>query len=133
MLAGFQRDENGAGFEIFRVNGWDFPALVDTYQQAEKIAREEHVPCLVHVTEVTQPQGHSTSGSHERYKSKQRLQWEQDYDPIKKMGEWLVETAIASQDDLDAINEEAKKTVRQAKAKAWKEYLTPIIKEREHS
>jgi len=133
VLAGFQRDENGAGFEIFRVNGWDFPALVDTYQQAEKIAREEHVPCLVHVTEVTQPQGHSTSGSHERYKSKQRLQWEQDYDPIKKMGEWLVETAIASQDDLDAINEEAKKTVRQAKAKAWKEYLTPIIKEREQA
>ena len=133
VLAGFQRDENGAGFEIFRVNGWDFPALVDTYQQAEKIAREEHVPCLIHVTEVTQPQGHSTSGSHERYKSKQRLQWEQDYDPIKKMGEWMVETAIASQDDLDAINEEAKKTVRQAKAKAWKEYITPIIKEREQA
>ena len=93
VLKGFQRDEKGAGFEIFRVNGWDYPALVDTYQKAEKIAREEHVPCLIHVTEVTQPQGHSTSGSHERYKSKERLQWELDYDPIKKMGEWLVETS----------------------------------------
>lgn len=130
VLKGFQRDEKGAGFEIFRVNGWDYPALVDTYQKAEKIAREEHVPCLIHVTEVTQPQGHSTSGSHERYKSKERLQWELDYDPIKKMGEWLVETAIATQEDLDKIFAEAKKKARHAKIKAWNEYINPINDER---
>jgi pyruvate/2-oxoglutarate/acetoin dehydrogenase E1 component/TPP-dependent pyruvate/acetoin dehydrogenase alpha subunit len=130
VLKGFQRDEKGAGFEIFRVNGWDYSALVDTYQKAEKIAREEHVPCLIHVTEVTQPQGHSTSGSHERYKSKERLQWELDYDPIKKMGEWLVETAIATQEDLDKIFAEAKKKARHAKIKAWNEYINPINDER---
>jgi len=130
VLKGFQRDEKGAGFEIFRVNGWDYPALVDTYQKAEKIAREEHVPCLIHVTEVTQPQGHSTSGSHERYKSKERLQWELDFDPIKKMGEWLVETAIATQEDLDKIFAEAKKKARHAKIKAWNEYINPINDER---
>ena len=92
VLNGFQRDEDNAGYEIFRVKGWDYPSLIETYQKAEKIAREEHVPCLIHVTEMTQPQGHSTSGSHERYKSKQRLQWEADFDPIKKMGEWIVQT-----------------------------------------
>mgnify|MGYP001580730928 FL=1 len=131
VLKGFQRDEKGAGLEIFRVNGWDYPALIDTYQQAEKVAREEHVPCLIHVMEVTQPQGHSTSGSHERYKSKERLQWELDFDPIKKMGEWMVETAIATQDDLDKINAEAKKIARQAKIKAWNEYINPINDERQ--
>jgi 2-oxoisovalerate dehydrogenase E1 component len=130
VLKGFQRDGKGSGFEIFRVNGWDYPALIETYQQAERIAREEHVPCLVHVMEVTQPQGHSTSGSHERYKSKERLQWELDFDPIKKMGEWMVETAIANQEDLDEIYSEAKKTVRHAKIKAWNEYINPINEER---
>ena len=130
VLKGFQRDGKGSGFEIFRVNGWDYPALIETYQQAERIAREEHVPCLVHVMEVTQPQGHSTSGSHERYKSKERLQWELDFDPIKKMGEWMVETAIANQEDLDEIYSEAKKKARHAKIKAWNEYINPINDER---
>ncbi len=132
VLKGFQRDGKGSGFEIFRVNGWDYPALIETYQQAESIARDEHVPCLIHVMEVTQPQGHSTSGSHERYKSKERLQWELDFDPIKKMGEWMVETAIANQEDLDEIYSEAKKTARHAKIKAWNEYINPINDERHH-
>ncbi len=132
VLKGFQRDGKGSGFEIFRVNGWDYPALIETYQQAESIARDEHVPCLIHVMEVTQPQGHSTSGSHERYKSKERLQWELDFDPIKKMGEWMVETAIANQEDLDEIYSEAEKTARHAKIKAWNEYINPINDERHH-
>ena len=109
VLHGFQRDEDNPGYEIFRVKGWDYPSLIETYQKAEKIAREEHVPCLIHVMEMTQPQGHSTSGSHERYKSKQRLKWEADFDPIKKMGEWIVETGISSQEDIDLIMSEAKK------------------------
>ena len=126
VLHGFQRDEDNPGYEIFRVKGWDYPSLIETYQKAEKIAREEHVPCLIHVMEMTQPQGHSTSGSHERYKSKQRLKWEADFDPIKKMGEWIVETGISSQEDIDLIMSEAKKTVRLQKAEAWNAYINPI-------
>ncbi|MCS5663551.1 MAG: thiamine pyrophosphate-dependent enzyme [Flavobacteriales bacterium] len=129
VLKGFQRDENGEGYEIFCVKGWDYPSLIETYQRAEKIAREEHVPCLIHVSEVTQPQGHSTSGSHERYKSKERLQWESDFDPIKKMGEWMTQTGIATQEDLDAIYVAAKKTIRLAKGEAWKAYINPIKEE----
>ena len=131
VLNGFQRDEDNAGYEIFRVKGWDYPSLIETYQKAEKIAREEHVPCLIHVTEMTQPQGHSTSGSHERYKSKHRLQWEADFDPIKKMGEWIVETGISSQEDIDLIMSEAKKTVRLQKAEAWNAYINPIKQEQQ--
>ena len=131
VLKGFQRDEDNAGYEIFRVKGWDYPSLIDTYQKAEKIAREEHVPCLIHVMEMTQPQGHSTSGSHERYKSKQRLQWEADFDPIKKMGEWIVQTGISSQEDIDLIMSEAKKTVRLEKAEAWNAYINPIKQEQQ--
>jgi pyruvate/2-oxoglutarate/acetoin dehydrogenase E1 component/TPP-dependent pyruvate/acetoin dehydrogenase alpha subunit len=129
ILKGFQRDETGAGFEIFRVKGWDYPALIETYQKAEKIAREEHVPCLIHVSEVTQPQGHSTSGSHERYKSSERLQWELNFDPIKKMGEWMLELNLASKDDLDAESKASKKLVREAKAKAWNAFINPIKEE----
>ena len=129
ILKGFQRDETGAGFEIFRVKGWDYPALIETYQKAEKIAREEHIPCLIHVSEVTQPQGHSTSGSHERYKSSERLQWELNFDPIKKMGEWMLELNLASKDDLDAESKASKKLVREAKAKAWNAFINPIKEE----
>ena len=131
VLKGFQRDENNSGYEIFRVKGWDYPSLIETYQKAEKIAREEHVPCLIHVMEMTQPQGHSTSGSHERYKSKDRLQWEADFDPIKKMGEWIVQTGISSQEDIDLIISEAKKTVRLQKTEAWNAYINPIKQEQQ--
>jgi len=129
ILKGYQRDKNGAGFEIIRVKGWDYPALIEAYQKAEKIARKEHVPCLIHVSEVTQPQGHSTSGSHERYKPKERLQWELDFDPIKKMGEWMIEANLASQEELDAISKESKKLIRLAKGEAWKAFINPIKEE----
>jgi 2-oxoisovalerate dehydrogenase E1 component len=129
ILKGFQRDGNGKGYEILKTRGWDYPHLCETYEKAIKICREEHVPVLVHVEEVTQPQGHSTSGSHERYKSKERLQWELDFDCVKKMREWLMENALASAEELDAIEEDAKKAVREAKSAAWTAYLSPIKNE----
>lgn len=125
-LSGFQRTKDKPGFEILRVKGWDYPNLVLTYEKAVKIAREEHVPVLVHVEEVTQPQGHSTSGSHERYKSKERLQWEKDFDPIKKFKGWILSKDLASEDDLKAAEDEAKKAAREAKTNAWKAFLDPI-------
>ena len=108
LLLGFQRKPGGdSGYEIFTVRAWDYAALVDTYAQAAKIAREEHVPVIVHVIDVTQPQGHSTSGSHERYKSKERLQWEDDFDGIKRMREWMVAHDVATAEEMDAIESKA--------------------------
>jgi len=128
-LKGFQRDADTKGFEIFKTKGWDYAHLCETYEKAVKVCREQHVPVLVHVEEVTQPQGHSTSGSHERYKSKERLQWETDFDCIKKMREWIVTNALANEDELQKIEEEAKEAVKQAKSAAWKNYLDPIKNE----
>ncbi len=130
IMKGFQRDDNKNGFEIFTVKAWDYPALVETYQKAEKIAREQHVPVLIHVLECTQPTGHSTSGSHERYKSKERLQWEQDFDGIKKMREWLIDNNLADAETLDNIEKEAKKLVKDARKKAWADYTAPMKAEK---
>jgi len=96
-LKGFVRDKKHKGFELFVANGWDYPTLYDIYQKAAKIAREEHIPVLVHVKELTQPQGHSTSGSHERYKSAERLQWEKEFDCITKMREWILAEKYATE------------------------------------
>jgi len=130
ILKGFQRDEAGDGFEIIKVRGWNYPELVEAYTRAEKIAREEHVPVLIHVVEVTQPQGHSTSGSHERYKNAERLQWEQEHDCLVKMREWIITSALASEEELDAIEKESVKTVRKAKSEAWKAFLAPLQEEK---
>ena len=130
ILKGFQRENGSTGYEIFKTRGWDYPHLVETYEKAVKLCREEHVPVLVHVEEVTQPQGHSTSGSHERYKSKERLEWEKDFDPVKKMKEWLIQNALATAEECDKIEEEAKEMVRLAKNKAWSDYQLPIKNER---
>jgi pyruvate/2-oxoglutarate/acetoin dehydrogenase E1 component len=129
ILKGFQRDKKNKGFEIIKVKGWDYPALIEAYEKAEKIARNEHVPVLVHVTEMTQPQGHSTSGSHERYKSKERLQWETDFDCIELFKQWIVSNSIASEEELDVLRSNIKKEVSKQKNKAWKAYQTPIIEE----
>jgi 2-oxoisovalerate dehydrogenase E1 component len=126
VLKGFQRDGNGSGYEIFKTKGWDYPHLCETYEKAIKVCREQHVPVLVHVEEVTQPQGHSTSGSHERYKSPERLQFETDFDCVKKMREWILENALADEATLNAIEEESKNKVRDAKTAAWAAYLAPI-------
>lgn len=126
ILKGFQRSEDKAGYEIIRVKAWDYPALVEAYEKAAKIAREEHVPVMVHVTEVTQPQGHSTSGSHERYKDEKRLKWEAEFDCIKKMREWILQNELCSEDNLDQIEKEAKSAARNAKKNAWQDFIEPI-------
>jgi len=129
ILSGFQREEDEEGFEIIRVNGWDYPALVEAYLKAGKLAREEHVPVLIHVLELTQPQGHSTSGSHERYKSAERLEWERNNDCNLKMREWMIETSIATDDQLNALEKSIKKEVRDGKKAAWKAFIAPQLKE----
>ncbi|TNE75439.1 MAG: transketolase [Bacteroidetes bacterium] len=131
-LSGMQRTkENPRGYEIFVTKGWDYAHLVETYEKAVKVAREEHVPVLVHVKEVNQPQGHSTSGSHERYKSPERLQWETDFDCINKFKEWILEfdadgLKLATEEELEAIQKEAKKVVRDEKNQAWTNFLAEI-------
>lgn len=133
VLKGFQKEGDSNGFEIFKTKGWDYAHLMETYEKAVKIAREKHIPVLIHVEEVTQPQGHSTSGSHERYKTPERLQWELDFDCIKKMGEWVISKGIATDEELKAIQDEAKKTVRNGKKAAWESFLGAIKKERDEA
>ncbi len=131
-LSGFQRTENAPGFEILTVRAWDYQGLMETYSKAEKIAREEHVPVLVHVTEVTQPQGHSTSGSHERYKDEERLKFEVDYCCLNQLKKWILKNKIASSKDLDRLESEALAVVNEAKKEAWDAYMAPIKKEKAH-
>ena len=137
ILKGFQRDEKNNGYEIIVVNGWDYVQLIDVYNKASKIAREEHVPILIHVKELTQPQGHSTSGSHERYKDANRLKWEQDFDCIAKMRSWILDFEledgdgetlkfVTSEEELIALEKDAKKHVSTAKRNAWSAYLDEI-------
>lgn len=126
LLKGLQRDEKYEGFEIIQAKGWDYAGLVKAYEKAEKIAREKQIPVLIHVREMTQPQGHSTSGSHERYKNEQRLKWEADFDCIKKMREWMEASGIATEEELIEIEKTAKQSARQAKTAAWKAYIEPI-------
>jgi len=131
ILKGFQRNQEEKGYEILRIKGWDYANLVETYQEAASIAREEHVPVLIHVTELTQPQGHSTSGSHERYKDKTRLNWEIERDCNLKMRAWMVETGIATNEILTDIERTIKREVRDGKKRAWDAFLGPILRERE--
>ncbi len=128
-LEGLQRTENEKGFEIIKVKGWDYPGLIEAYQRAEKICREEHVPVLFHVQEMTQPQGHSTSGSHERYKSKERLLWEAEHDCIRKMREWIINDVLILPEEVDAIEKEAKLSAKQAKERAWKAFMDDVRKD----
>ena len=129
ILKGFQRDETNKGFEIIRVSGWDYPELVATYKEASKIAREEHVPVLIHVIGLTQPQGHSTSGSHERYKNEDRLKWEGDFDCLKQMRQWMIEAGLAGEEQLLDIEKAAKKTVLEGKKAAWNAFVSPVQNE----
>jgi len=125
-LRGFQKTEGSNGLTIFRVNGWDYPALVATYEEAAQICRETHSPVLVHVEELTQPQGHSTSGSHERYKSKERLEWAVEYDCISQMAKFLVLEGASTEDELSEIRKEAKKEVREKQKQAWTNFRIDI-------
>lgn len=125
-LRGLQKKEDTNGIDIYRVKGWDYAAMCEIFQTGLQKVRETHIPAVFHVEELTQPQGHSTSGSHERYKSAARLQWERDWDDIKKLKEWILENGIASEQELEAIQAEAKKRVKQARDAAWQNYLQPI-------
>ena len=130
ILKGFQRDENNDGYEIMVVEGWDYPLLIDTYEKASQIARTQHCPVLIHVIELTQPQGHSTSGSHERYKSEERLKWEKEHDCNLKFRNWIIENDFATSDQLDELEKQIKREVRGAKQKAWSAYLQPAIEKK---
>ncbi|WPV01668.1 thiamine pyrophosphate-dependent enzyme [Mucilaginibacter sp. cycad4] len=127
ILKGFQRENGSNGYEIFKVRGWDYIALCETYERAINICREEHVPVLIHVTEMTQPQGHSTSGSHERYKSRERLTWEDEHDCLLKMREWMITSAISTEIELEELEAEAKRYVRECQREAANE-LAVVIK-----
>ena len=131
VMKGFVRDDKHVGIELMVVNGWDYPALYEAYQKAAAVAREQHVPVLVHVRELTQPQGHSTSGSHERYKSAERLEWEKEFDCISKMREWILASGYATEEELATIEQQAKKRVKDGRKKAWEAYIKPMEAERQ--
>ena len=133
ILKGFQRDSETLGYEIFKVKGWNYPELIDVYQRAGKVARNEHVPVMIHVQELTQPQGHSTSGSHERYKNADRLAWEAEYDCNLQMRKWLLDNNISSDDELRVLEKEIKKAVREGKKAAWSAFINPILEERQEA
>lgn len=126
VLSGFQLDEDGNGIRIYEVKSWDYAALMQTFEEGIDLCRREHIPVLFHVKEVTQPQGHSTSGSHERYKSKERLEWEAEYDCIKKMQEWMLANNMVDSAELDAMAEEAKSLAKQAQKNAWNKHVLSI-------
>ncbi|MEP1097468.1 MAG: transketolase C-terminal domain-containing protein [Cyclobacteriaceae bacterium] len=132
-LSGFQKTKEKPGFEIFTVRGWDYPRLLETYQKAISLTRKTHIPCLVHVTEITQPQGHSTSGSHERYKSKERLDWEKDHDCLLKMRTWIEMEKIASTTELDEIEKEAKSEAKKSREASWKAFIDDIKKDQQEA
>jgi len=131
ILSGFQREQGTNGYVIMRVKGWDYAELVATYQKAAEIARNEHVPVLIHVTQLTQPQGHSTSGSHERYKNEERLAWEQEFDCLKQMRTWMIDFNMATAAELDLLDEAAKTEVLQGKKAAWEAFISPMKNERD--
>jgi len=132
-LAGLQRNEEETGVEIIAVNGWDYPALIETYQKAADLCRNEQVPVLIHVTELTQPQGHSSSGSHERYKSKQRLQWENERDCNVHFRNWILNNGYATDEELERIETDAKETARESRNRAWKAYRKDLDAEHQHT
>ena len=135
ILQGFQREpcpepECQRGYELYQVRGWDYPALIETFASAAEIAREYHIPSLVHVYDVTQPQGHSTSGSHERYKSAERLKFEEEFDCTRKMKEWMLENKVASEKDFEKWESDDYAIVENVRKRAWDSYLAPILEER---
>lgn len=125
-LKGFQKKDNTNGIDIYKVQGWDYAGMCEVFESALTRMRETHIPAVFHVEEITQPQGHSTSGSHERYKTAERLEWEKEWDCIKKMREWVIENGIATDEELTLIEEEAKKMVKEEKNRAWEKYQIPI-------
>jgi pyruvate/2-oxoglutarate/acetoin dehydrogenase E1 component/TPP-dependent pyruvate/acetoin dehydrogenase alpha subunit len=133
LIDGFRREPGSEkGFDIYTVQGWDYPTLVKTYQEAAESVKQKHVPAIIHVHELTQPQGHSTSGSHERYKSEERLTWEAEFDCLVKFREWIIESKLASANELDQIEDEERNQVEETRKEAWEDYISPILAEREN-
>lgn len=131
LLSGFGREQDGdSGYHLYTVAGWDYPRLLETYAEAAAAARRDHIPAIVHVIEVTQPQGHSTSGSHERYKSTERLTWEEEYDGLARMRAWILEKQFADVETLDSIEREMKTKAEQSRVAAWEEFTAPLNAER---
>lgn len=130
-LKGFEQDEARKGILIYKGKGWDYPGLCKIFEEGIKICRAKHIPVLFHIEEMNQPLGHSTSGSHERYKSPERLEWEKKFDPVAKMKEWILSSGLATTDELSIIEKVAEKQAMEARDKAWKNYIEPILKERE--
>jgi pyruvate/2-oxoglutarate/acetoin dehydrogenase E1 component/TPP-dependent pyruvate/acetoin dehydrogenase alpha subunit len=131
ILKGFELNENGEGYLIFKGKAWDYPGLVKLYKEGIERCRKEHIPVLFHIEECTQPQGHSTSGSHERYKSPERLKWEEEFDGIRKMREWILAENIATAEELDSIEKEAKQRAKEAKKNAWNNFMKPLKEKRD--
>ena len=131
VLSGFQKEGSDSGITLFKGKGWDYAGLIKMFEEGVELCRKEHTPVLFHVEEVTQPLGHSTSGSHERYKDENRLNWENEYDPIKKMREWIIETGLAGAEELDKIESEAAEEAKEARKTGWKAFLDPIKVERD--
>lgn len=131
ILKGFESEKDKPGIRIFKGKGWDYPGLMKLYEKGIEICRNEHTPVLFHIEDVTQPQGHSTSGSHERYKSEERLKWEQDFDPLDRMREWIIESGIATAEELDRVKSEAEEEAKEARKKAWELFQNPIRIERD--
>ena len=129
ILKGFERNEKGPGYLILRAKGWDYPALCEMYVKGISLCRKDHIPVIFHIQEMTQPQGHSTSGSHERYKTKERLLWEDEFDCIKKMRSWMISSALATEDECNQIEAEAKKYTQECRKKAWDDFMNPIREE----
>lgn len=128
-LKGFQKKSDSNGIDIYNVKGWDYAGMCEVFEAGLDKIRQTHIPAVFHVEEITQPQGHSTSGSHERYKDAERLQWEREWDCIKKMKEWIIENNIATAEELEVIGEESKETVKQSRSRAWDEYVKAIKNE----
>lgn len=133
VLSGFQFDEEKGGINIYRVKGWDYASLVETFKKGIEHVREHHIPAIFHVQEITQPQGHSTSGSHERYKSKDRLEWEKEHDCIRRMRQYILENALATEEQLKGIEQEAKESVQDARKAAWEKFMQPIRQQISHA
>ena len=131
ILRGFEDEPGKPGYRIFKGKGWDYPGLVKLYEEAIEICRRDHKPVLLHIEEVTQPLGHSTSGSHERYKSEDRLRWENEYDPILKMKEWIISEGIAGSDELDRLASEAENEAKESRKRGWEMFQHPIKIERD--
>jgi pyruvate/2-oxoglutarate/acetoin dehydrogenase E1 component/TPP-dependent pyruvate/acetoin dehydrogenase alpha subunit len=131
ILKGFESEKDKPGIRIFKGKGWDYPGLIKLYEEGIAICRNEHTPVLFHIEEVTQPQGHSTSGSHERYKSEERLKWEEEFDPIRKMREWIITSEIATSEELDKLASEAEEEAKEARRIGWEMFQNPIKIERD--